>query len=60
MSWKYTEFLHRYELNQKPINWSADESVDDETHRQNYLKALRVADFGDHQLMIDFVSRYES
>jgi Fic-DOC domain mobile mystery protein B len=53
----FTDAVLENELGLKPINWSADESVDDETHRQNYLKALRSADHGDYQLMIDFVSR---
>ena len=53
----FTDAILENELDQKPIKWSPDESVDDETHRQNYLKALRAADAGDYQLMIDFVSR---
>ncbi len=52
----FTDAILERELNQKPINWSAKESVDDETHRQNYLKALRAADGGEYQLIIDFVS----
>ena len=56
----FTDAILERELNQKPINWSTSGSVDDEAHRQNYLKALGAADGGEYQLMIDFVSRYKS
>ncbi len=53
----FTDAVLEYQLSQKPVNWSTDESINDETHRQNYIKALRTADDGDYQLMIDFISR---
>lgn len=52
----FTDAVLERILNRAPVDWSAGGSIDNETHRQNYLKALRAADAGDYRLMIDFVS----
>ena len=53
----FTDAVLQHELNQTPVNWGGDKSVDDETHRQNYLKALRAADIGDYRLILDFIPK---
>ena len=52
----FTDAILEQEISQQPINWSANKSIDDETHRQNYLKALRAADSDDYELLIKFIS----
>lgn len=51
-----TDVILEKALNAATINWSGDGSVDAETHRQNYIAALRAADSKDYGLLIRFVS----
>ena len=48
--------LEKY-LKESPIKWGGDSLISDSDHRKHYIDALRMADKGDYQSLIEFISR---
>jgi len=50
-----TDIVLERVLNAEPINWGSDLDTEGQ-HREKYISALRAADLGDYQQIIEFVS----